>query len=297
MSSAWIAALALSCAGQGPPAGGEPSTAVLEVELRTARELVLPDGLDLRVMSFNIRYGSAPDGVNHWDHRRENVLSTIGAQDPDLLGLQESLPFQSSFVAEFLPDHEFYGPGRLGPGKDEEACALFWRSERFELLEDDTFWLSPTPGEVASRGWDAALPRICTWARLRDRHTGHEFVFANTHFDHRGAEARLESAKLLAGRFPGERVLLIGDFNAAEDSAPIQALRAAGFVDSYRIQHPEAADVGTFTGFQDAPGASKIDYVFLRGAADVLAATIDRSRFDGRWPSDHFPVSATLRWR
>lgn len=252
---------------------------------------------DLRVMSFNLRYGTADDGENRWEHRRRFVRDTIRVFAPDLLGVQESLSFQSSFVDEALPDHDSYGPSRTGPGTDGETCALFWRRDRFEALARDTFWLSPTPEIVASPGWDAALPRICSWVRLRDRRTDDVFVFANTHFDHRGAEARLESAKLLAARFPDEPILLTGDFNAGETSAPIEALRAAGFVDAFRVHHPDAGDVGTFTGFREAPGAEKIDYVFFRGSAEVRSAAIDRSRFLDRWPSDHLPVTATIRWR
>lgn len=252
---------------------------------------------DLRVMSFNIRYGSAHDGPNHWLLRGSYVLSTIRAFDPDLLGLQESQPLQASFLDAALGSHEAYGPGRSGPDEEDEACTLLWRRARFEPLARGTFWLSPEPERVASRGWDAALPRICTWARLRDLHTGVTFVFANTHLDHRGREARLESARLIAHRFEDEHVLLVGDFNAGESSEPMQVLRVAGLVDPFRVLHPDAPEVGTFTGFRDEPGEAKIDHVFTRGPVDVLAATIDRSRFDGRWPSDHFPVTATLRWR
>ena len=279
--------------------------AVMTVDKATEQPVELPlewldrdvARTDLRVMSFNIRYGSARDGENHWDHRQDSVRKTIEAFDPDLLGLQESLSFQSKFIDEALPDHELYGPSRTGPGSDGESCAVLWRRERFEVLERETFWLSPNPEEVASQGWDAALPRICSWVRLRDRHTGEVFIFANTHFDHRGPEARLESARLIAARFADERLLLTGDFNAPEASAPIETLRGAGFVDAFRVLHSEATDVGTFTGFRAEPGPGKIDYVFFHGEVEVFAAGIDRSRFDGRWPSDHFPVTATVRWR
>jgi endonuclease/exonuclease/phosphatase family metal-dependent hydrolase len=248
-------------------------------------------------MSFNVRYGTAQDGLDHWLLRKGHVVATVNLEDPDLLGLQEALPFQASFLAEAMPEHESYGPGRSGPEGEDEACTLLWRRDRFEALARGVFWLSPTPDQVASSGWDAALPRICTWARLRDRHTAHIFVFANTHFDHRGREARLESAGLLAEWFEDERVLLVGDFNAGESSKPMELLRSAGFVDPFRVIHPEESDVGTFTGFRDTPGAAKIDHVLVRGTAEVLAAAINRSRFDGRWPSDHLPVTASLRWR
>jgi endonuclease/exonuclease/phosphatase family metal-dependent hydrolase len=252
---------------------------------------------ELRVLTFNIRYGSAKDGRDRWELRAEKVQATIAAHAPDLLGLQEALPFQAAFVADGLPAHESYGPSRMGPGTADEACTMFWRRERFEALERGTFWLSETPEVVASRGWDAALPRVCSWVRLRDRATDQTFIFANTHLDHRGAEAREQSARLIAARLGGERVLLVGDLNAGEDSAPLKALRAASFRDSFRVLHPTVGGVGTFTGFREAPGEDKIDFVLFRGAAAVEAAAIDRSKPGGRWPSDHLPVSATLRWR
>ena len=252
---------------------------------------------ELRVLSFNIRYGRANDGPDRWELRTDKVLGVIRSHQPDLLGLQEALPFQAALVAADLPEHESYGPSRMGPGSDDEACTMFWRRERFEALERGTFWLSETPEVVASRGWDAALPRVCSWVRLRDRHSGESFVFANTHFDHRGEQARARSAELIAERFEGERIVLIGDLNAGEASAPLESLRAAGFVDSFRVRHPSQGDVGTFTGFRDLPGEEKIDHVLVRGGAMVEAAVIDRSRPGGRWPSDHFPVGATLRWR
>jgi endonuclease/exonuclease/phosphatase family metal-dependent hydrolase len=251
----------------------------------------------LRVMSFNIRYGTANDGDNSWPNRKEQVLEVIREYDPDLLGLQEALPFQSKLLRENLASHTWYGPGRLGPGDDGEACSIYWRKDRFQKLDHGTFWLSPSPGEVASKGWDAALPRICSWVRLIDLGTKGEFIYANTHFDHRGEEARLESAKLLASYFGDDPIILTGDFNADEPSPPMRALRDAGFLDSYRSVFPDATEVGTFTGFQEAPTRGKIDYVYYRGALEVLGASIDNKRRAGRWPSDHFPVTATFRFQ
>lgn len=279
--------------------------AVMAIDRRTEEAVELPSEwlerealrTDLRVMSFNLRYGTARDGEDRWERRAENVAETIRVFDPDLLGVQEALSFQARFVDEALPDHELYGPSRDGPGTDGEASAVLWRRDRFDALERGTFWLSPTPERIASRGWDAALPRICTWVRLFDRRTGEAFVLANTHFDHVGEEARRESAKLVASQFAQERLILTGDFNAGESSAPIASLRAAGLTDAFRAFDPDATEVGTFTGFRAIPGAEKIDYVWFRGDAEVLSASIDRTRYDGRWPSDHLPVTATVRWR
>ena len=171
--------------------------------------------------------------------------------DPDLLGLQESFPEQTRFVSEGLPDHECYELGRRGEGKREESCAVLWRRERFEVLDRGTFWLGPKPSRIA-KAWDAALPRICTWLRLKDLESGRSFVFANTHFDHRGRRARLESAKLLASQWPGEAVVLTGDLNAGEDSRPLAALREGGFVDSYRSLYRGRGGGGDLYGLSTA---------------------------------------------
>lgn len=258
----------------------------------------VPADDSFRVMSFNIRYGTARDGANHWNKRKGLVVRTVRTYDPDLLGLQEVLPFQARHMQRALTGHDSYGPSRQGA--NGESCTLFWRRDRFEVMAKATFWLSPTPDKTASRGWDAALPRICSWVRLHDRRTGCEFVFANTHFDHRGRQARRESAdliaqRLLAQRPGGKTLILTGDFNAAESSRPLERLRSAGFRDAFRVAHPTAKDVGTFTGFKPRSGGRKIDYVLVHGAGTVIEAAIDRSCFEGRWPSDHLPVTASLR--
>ena len=251
--------------------------------------------VEVSAMSFNIRYATARDGPNRWDLRKDLVLRVIREHSPDLLGLQEALPKQTRFVAAGLPEYASYFVGRRGALVADESCAVFYKRDRFELVDRGTFWLSTKPDRIA-KAWDAALPRICSWLRLRDLRSGRSFVFANTHFDHRGRRARAESAALIAARWPGELVVLTGDLNAGEQSKPLEALRAGGFVDSFRVVHPDAKQVGTFCGFRRR-GTAKIDYVLLRGEARVSAANIVTTRYDGRWPSDHLPVTASLVWR
>lgn len=263
---------------------------------QTKPNFIPEDPHSIRSVSFNIRYGSANDGDNNWQHRKQLVVDALIGHAPDLFGLQESLNFQTRYVADAFPNHELYGPGRRGPDTEAEAVPILWRKDRFEALATGTFWLSTTPNEIASVGWDAALPRICSWARLQDRESGYRFIFANTHFDHRGQIARNQSATLIANYFPGERVLLMGDFNSAEYTQPMQNLRTTGYKDTFRVIHPAATDVGTFTGFADTPRPDKIDHIYLRGQAIVLDASIDKSRPNGQWPSDHLPVLATFQW-
>ncbi len=265
---------------------------------------------DIHVMSFNIRYGTANDGNNHWDRRKEFLVETIQAFSPDLLGTQETLGFQADYLSEKLPEYGWLGVGRTDGGSDGEMTALFYRKSRFEKIDGGHFWLSDTPEKVGSVGWDSALPRMATWVRLRDRScaAAKPILFMNTHFDHVGAAARLESAKLMREKIDHLKadgaVVVTGDFNAGEDSPPYQALfadvsgRSSPVIDSYRLvnppPHPEKE--GTFSGFlSNAITGPRIDWIGLSRDWTVNEASIDRTERDGRTPSDHFPVTAVIR--
>ena len=266
-----------------------------------------PDG-QLRVMSFNIRYGTARDGDNHWDKRNEFVADTIRAFDPDLLGTQETLGFQKKFLAKKLTGYETFGVGRDDGQEKGEMMAVYWRRDRFEKVDGGHFWLSETPDKIGSKSWDSSLPRMVTWVRLKDKVSGGKpILFANTHFDHRGPVARLNSAKLIRVRLEtlgrGCSIVLTGDFNAAEGSAPYEALfgeiddHKSPVVDSYRAVHPDRKpDEGTATGFRaGASTGGRIDWIGVSRDWTITAAGIDRTAKDGRTPSDHFPVTATLK--
>ncbi|MBK9314461.1 MAG: endonuclease/exonuclease/phosphatase family protein [Acidobacteria bacterium] len=264
---------------------------------------------DIRVMSFNIRYGTANDGENHWEKRREFLVETIKAYDPDLLGTQETLGFQRDFIADRLPGYEKLGVGRDDGAERGEMTALFFRRSRFEKLDGGHFWLSEKPDQPGSKSWDTSLTRMAIWVKLRDRQnpTASPIVFMNTHFDHRGTQARLESARMLRARaeelIKSNRVILTGDFNAGEASEPYAALfgsrdeRLSPLVDSYRSAHPAASpNEGTFSGFKSEPtGGQRIDWIGVSREWKVISAAIDRTSRDGRSPSDHFPVTAVLR--
>ena len=257
-------------------------------------DLEQPD--PIRVMSFNIRYGTANDGENRWELRKDLVIGTIQDHSPQIVGVQEALAFQMDALAEALPQFRVLGQGRLG-GRQGEFAALLVDRARFAVEEHGDFWLSPTPEEVGSRGWDAALPRMCTWAVLRDLKTDARIRVLNTHFDHRGQQARLESAAVLIreGQLGGDLpVIVTGDLNADEDSPPLSRLREAGLRDSFRAVHPEAEEVGTFNGFRGRTDGGKIDYVLVDSRWQVSRAEILRDNDEGRYPSDHFPVVADL---
>lgn len=267
-----------------------------------------PAGRDVRVMSFNVRYGTAKDGPNHWDRRKEFLAETVAAFGPDLLGTQEALPFQRDYLAEKLPGYGVLGVGRDDGKEKGETAAAFWRTDRFEKADGGHFWLSRTPDAAGSKGWDAALPRMATWVKLVDRRAGGKPVlWVNTHFDHVGADARIESARLLRDRLAvlgtGCSVVVTGDFNAGEGSEPYRALFGrigadeSPLVDAYRMAHPKREpDEGTFHGFEaGADAGDRIDWIGASRDWSVVAAGIDRTARAGRTPSDHFPVTAVLR--
>ncbi len=264
---------------------------------------------EMRVMTFNIRYGTAKDGENHWDKRKDFLVETIRAFDPDLLGTQETLDFQRDYLARGLPTYEAFGVGREDGAAGGEMMAVFYRRARFEKTDGGHFWLSETPERVGSKSWDSSLPRMVTWVKLRDRRAPEAppVLFANTHFDHIGARARLESARLLRARLAtlgqGCRVVVTGDFNAGEESEPYKALfgavegRESAVVDAFRVANPARADnEGTTTGFRaDAKGRARIDWIGVSRDWTIGEVRIDRTAREGRTPSDHFPVTAVLR--
>lgn len=278
--------------------------------------LGLPVGA-LRVMSFNIRYGTAPDGSNAWSLRRPLALRVIRDFSPAVLGLQEALRSQLDDIAHALPWFGEVGVGRNdGVGAGEYAAILYDR-QRLTLLAQGWFWLSDTPEVPASMTWGNRYPRIVTWARLADRVTGEAFIAFNTHWDHESQAARENSAHLLVQRIdarpvPEDPVLLLGDLNCADDNPAFATLTAGQFSESFRAIHPSAsAGTGTFHGFRGNRDGAKIDFVLVspllmpagspsdRDATQgkgwqVLEADIVRTNEGRRYPSDHFPVTATL---
>ena len=178
----------------------------------------------LNVMSWNIRYDNPRDGVNAWKNRKDWVAEIITTQKVDIVGLQEVLLRQLDDLKKRLPEMDVYGVGRDDGKSRGEFAPIFFPQERFDLLDKSTFWLSRTPDKVGSRDWDAAITRIASWVKLKDRNTGRVFYVINTHFDHRGEKARAESAALLAKqlreKFTEHPVILTGDFNTTPDSLP-----------------------------------------------------------------------------
>ena len=260
----------------------------------------------LRVMSFNVRYGDADDGSNGWEFRHDLLVRTIRTYDPDLLGVQEALDDQFRTLCDALgADYGCHGVGRDDGRSRGEHMAIYFRRGRFERQTGGHFWLSETPDRPGSKSWDAEVTRMASWVKLFDRASGGELLFVNTHWDHIGKRARLESARLIRRRvreiLPGGTVIIIGDFNAREDDEEYtELLRATDddgprYLDAYRQIHPQRqTDEATFHAFKGGKEGSRIDWIVHSEDLKATDATIDRTSEDGRYPSDHYAVTAVL---
>jgi endonuclease/exonuclease/phosphatase family metal-dependent hydrolase len=262
--------------------------------------------VSVRVMSYNIRYDNPGDsGRVAWEHRRDMVASMIRFHAPDVVGTQEGLLHQLYDLEEQLPEYEWIGVGRENGGN--EFSAIFYRTDRLELLDHHTFWLSPTPTEPGSKGWDAALPRIVTWGRFRDRRTGDSLFVANTHFDHAGEEARRKSARFLVeaigGWSKGAPKILMGDLNAQVGSAPYETLThpdssasGAPLRDAKQVaEEPHHGPLSTFNRFQAAViPEHRIDYILVGPDIEVHRHGHLNEKWEKVYPSDHLPVLAEL---
>lgn len=254
--------------------------------------------LTLDVMSFNIRYGTAPDGEDRWELRKPRTIAAMRAHPATVVGLQEALHGQVQELTEAFPNYEAVGVGR-DDGKDKgELSAILYDRTKLQVLRSNTFWLSETPNVVASKSWGNNITRVCTWAFFRDRSTGRHFYFFNTHLDHESQPSRETSIRLIlrriAERGTDDPVILTGDFNVGESNPVVSAATAGGFRDTFRVVNPDAREVGTFNGFKPEFGTDKIDYVFVGASWSVRKAAIVKDRLHGRWPSDHAPVTATV---
>ena len=256
---------------------------------------------ELTVMTLNMRYDNPEDGANNWRFRRERIAELIRSEAVDLLGTQEVLANQFDDLQALLPGYRAVGVGREDGARAGEFNAVFFRSDRFELLDSGVFWLSENPETPGSKGWDGACERLATWTVLRDK-SGGELLFINTHLDHIGEQARREGVALLLRRIEtlraGRPVILTGDFNA-EPSSPVvarvvadSALRSAW--DTAPIRSGSA---WSFSDFGQLPEEERplIDYVFY-GGLEVVSCSILPDTLGGGYLSDHAPVEARLKY-
>ena len=249
---------------------------------------------DIRVASYNLRYNNPGDGLNAWPNRKENVKALILYHDFDIFGTQEGLVDQLKDLCE-MPGYIYTGAGRDDGLDGGEHSAIFYKTNRFKLIESGNFWLSLTPDQPG-KGWDATCcNRICSWAKFRDANTKKVFYFFNVHFDHQGVIARKESGKLMVQKIReiagNDPVICTGDFNSTPETEQIQVMQTI-LGDSYKTTlMPPYGPVGTFNAFRfEAPMKDRIDYIFASSQFTVLKYAVLTDAKDQRYPSDHLPV-------
>ena len=288
--------------------GFKPQRRTLKAEMDAVSNPMPNTGLNLNVMSFNIRRGTAKDGKNHWIFRRNRVHEILNHYRPDVLGLQEALDFQISAICTMIPGYETVGIGNLGGSKGLHN-AIFYDSARFVPSANGTFWFSDTPDIPGSKGWGNVIPRTCTWVRLIDKETQQAFYFYNVHLDHISQRSRKNSVVFLTKhihtRHSPDPFVLTGDFNAREKSSPIQYLKGnvplkiktkenvlnpEPLMDTFRIRYPNRRNVATFHGYRRLFFRFKLDYIFVPPSVRVQDAKIIRPQWEKYYPSDHFPL-------
>ncbi len=254
----------------------------------------------MNVITYNIRYNNPGDKENSWPNRRAEVIRLLKTYKADIFSVQEALYDQVMNLKEGMSGFEYVGVGRDDGNINGEFTAIYYNSNRYTLMEDGTFWLSKTP-QVPSKSWDAALNRICTWARFKEKESWKSFYVFNTHFDHKGVTARKKSAELILKKIVEitdrkDPVLLTGDFNLTPMEKPLVLIRQR-MKDSRQVsQTVPQGPLGTFNGFDiKSPLDTRIDYIFVNKLVEVNKYSVLTDSKDGRYPSDHLPVAIEIQ--
>lgn len=257
------------------------------------------------VMSYNIRLDTEADGINQWKNRTGKVVALLKKYNPDLLGVQEAMHNQMMDLKSNLEDYDFVGVGRDDGKEKGEYSAIFYKRDKYEVLKQNTFWLSETPEVPGSKSWDAAITRVVTFALLKDKRTGKSFIYSNTHFDHVGKEARKQSASIIKAYFKGfmagstfsEKeipIIISGDFNSEPTDAPYQTMISGEHLKLYDSR-PADDLTGTFCGFElNKIQCRTIDYIFHSVEWSASNYTVIQDHDGKYFPSDHLPVMATF---
>ncbi len=251
---------------------------------------------EIKAISFNIRLSpnNQFDGENSWFYRKEAVLKMIKKENPDVFGVQEAIYRQAKFLEDNLKSYSKYGVDRDGGLEkgEAESCAVFYKKERFKLINFGTFWLSQTP-DKPSRGWDAACHRVVTWVHLKEKEgEGKELFFMNTHFDHMGEVARRESGLLLVNKIKelvpeGVALIVTGDFNAEITSPIMEPIKTALLY--ARENSPLTDSFGTFNNWGKANEGYIIDHIFYKNFTPIEYRTI-KEDYGVPFISDHYPI-------
>ena len=252
------------------------------------------------IVTYNIKYDDRSTQQNSWVLRKEGMIELIHSISPDILGIQEGLMHQVDYLDTNLNSFRYVGVGRDDGNKKGEFCAIYYNKNKYRLIKSSTFWLSENPSEV-SIGWDAALERICTYAQLETLNGNNKIWIFNTHFDHFGKMAREQSAKLLIKKIrnintDGEPTVVMGDFNALDNSKVIEVLKKE-FKDSMEISEKmHNGPIGTFNNFLPKQEITKrIDYIFIYGMKIVSHEHVYKKLDNGNHISDHLPVLTKMK--
>lgn len=254
----------------------------------------------VKVMSYNIRLDVASDGENRWDNRKNILTAQVLRFSPDFLGIQEALPQQMDYLDANLNSYKHIGVARDNGEREGEFSAIFYNASLYRVLQQSTLWLSETP-DKPSFGWDAACRRICTYGLFENIKTNKKIWIFNTHFDHVGDVARINSAKMILAKIKEVNTknlpfVLTGDFNLEDTSESIKLI-AATLSDSKTIAKKISGPNETFNGFiTDKPATKRIDYIFIpKTGVQVTDYKVIQELHSNRYPSDHFPVYTELK--
>lgn len=254
---------------------------------------------DFSVMSYNIKLDYPKEGENSWTNRKPFFINQLKFYEPDVLGVQEAMPNQMKEMDSLLVDYSYVGVGR-DDGKDSgEYSAIFYKTDKFNIVKSGTFWLSETPEKV-SMGWDAVCNRICTYALFEDKVSGKIFWMFNTHFDHVGKEARKNSAVVIIKKIKelnneNYPVVLTGDFNMEPNHDSIQYIKTT-LKDAKEIAKLTFGPEGTYNGFHfNKPVTRRIDFAFVSETVEISKYAVLSDNWNLHYPSDHLPILITLR--
>ncbi|MBR6346463.1 MAG: endonuclease/exonuclease/phosphatase family protein [Bacteroidales bacterium] len=247
---------------------------------------------ELVVMSYNVRLSKVDDGENSWSIRRSATPLMLRSVKPDIIGLQEAMPDQEGYIIEQCPEYSAYGVGRNDGADEGERMSIVYNSRKLEMKEHGTWWLSETP-DVPSVGWDAKYPRTATWALMKERRSGKEFYFVDTHLDHRGVQARINGLKMVVGKIremnPDIPMFLVGDFNVEPADSCLFALD--GLMLDSRSTAKESDETPSFNGFRKAEKI--IDYIYYSGIQAPESFRVVTESYDNKpFISDHYPIVA-----
>ncbi|RAV98689.1 endonuclease/exonuclease/phosphatase family protein [Pseudochryseolinea flava] len=251
-----------------------------------------------KIATYNMRYDNVQDTVNAWAKRVPIIGQVIQFHEIELFGAQELLDHQVKDVKKQLPMFDWIGVGRDDGQAKGEYAPIFYHADKFKVLDKGNFWLSETPDQP-TKGWDAALPRICSWGKFQDLKTKKVFFIFNTHFDHKGELARINSAKLILDKIKtiagNQPVVLMGDFNFDQRHEGYQTLQSSTLKDAFGLALFKLANTSTFNGFDiRTAGDARIDHILVSPQFKVSKYGILTDSYQGKLPSDHFPVTISL---